>query len=95
VRVLASTAGTSTWVVLPEGCTANDAVNCPDLRGGHFITNASSTWQFDDFYDLALESNLGNTASGAFGFDRIGLDWQGTPCSVLYLADIVTSMLRA
>jgi hypothetical protein len=58
-----STAGTETWVVLPEGCTADGPSNCGDLRGGEFITNASSTWQFDNFYDLALESNLGIAAS--------------------------------
>lgn len=83
VRVLASTAGSSTWVVLPEGCTANDPSNCPDLRGGQFITNASSTYEFDNFYELALEANLGNTASGAYGFDRVGLDWQGSGGPIL------------
>jgi hypothetical protein len=78
-----STAGTETWVVLPEGCTADGPSNCGDLRGGEFITNASSTWQFDNYYDLALESNLGIAASGEFGFDRVGLGWQGSGGPVL------------
>ena len=78
MRVLISTAGTSTWVVLPEGCTTDGPTNCADLRGVEFNINASSTWQFNNYYDLDLESNLGLIDSGEFGYDTVGLGWQGS-----------------
>ena len=70
-------------MVLSEGCVTGDPKNCPDLRGGQFKPNDSSTWQAVDFYELGLETNLGNTDTGAFGFEKIGLDWQGSGGPVL------------
>jgi hypothetical protein len=78
VRVLISTAGSATWVVVPEGCVLDGPSNCADLRGQDFQRNASSTWEFNDYYELLLESNLGYTGSGGFGFDKVGLGWQGS-----------------
>ena len=78
VRVLISTAGTSTWVVLPEGCSNDAPSNCAALRGQEFNINASSSWQPNNFFDLALESNLGYTGNGEFGFDTVALSWQGS-----------------
>jgi hypothetical protein len=78
VRVLISTAGTATWVVVPEGCIAGGPSNCADLRGSEFNPNASSTWEFNNYYELEMESNLGYTGSGEFGFDTVGLGWQGS-----------------
>jgi hypothetical protein len=43
-----------------------------------FNTNASSTWSFKNYYELVLESNLGYTGSGEFGFDTVGIGWQGS-----------------
>jgi len=83
VRALISTAGTETWVVLPQGCTSDDPSNCADLRGQEFNINASSTWTSNNFYDLELESNLGYTGNGEFGFDTVGLSWQGSGGPVL------------
>ncbi|KAH6678196.1 aspartic peptidase domain-containing protein [Halenospora varia] len=83
VRVMISTAGSATWVVLPEGCVAGMPSNCPDLRGKQFNRNASTTWKFNNYYELQMESNLGYTGSGEFGFDKIGLDWQGAGGPVL------------
>jgi hypothetical protein len=75
---LISTAGTQTWVVLPQDCTTDAPSNCADLRGQEFSINASSTWSFNNYFDLELESNLGYVDSGEFGFDTVGLSWQGS-----------------
>jgi hypothetical protein len=65
-------------VVLPEGCAADALSNCANLRGQEFNINASSTWSPNNFYNLELESNLGYTGNGEFGFDTVGLSWQGS-----------------
>ncbi len=83
VRLLISTAGTATWVILPEGCPTGSRAECVNLRGQQFNWNASSSWQFNDYYDLVLQSNLGYAGSGAFGFDRVALGWQGDGGPVL------------
>lgn len=83
VRVLISTAGTATWVVVPEGCTSDGPSNCDGLRGQEFNVNKSSTWRFNNYYELLLESNLGYTGTGEFGFDTVGLGWQGSGGPVL------------
>jgi hypothetical protein len=75
---LVSTAGTESWVVLPQGCTAYTNISCAVLRGEEFNINASSTWSFNNYFDLELESNLGYTGNGEFGFDTVGLSWQGS-----------------
>jgi hypothetical protein len=80
---LISTAGTETWVVLPQGCTTDAPSNCADLRGEVFNINGSSTWSFNNYYNLALESNLGYTGNGEFGFDTVALSWQGSGGPVL------------
>ena len=84
VKVFISTAGTQTWVVVPEGCGSSDPSNCPALRGGEFALNQSSTWVSNlidppsNIYDLYVESNLGYTGSGEYGFETITLGWQGS-----------------
>ena len=75
---MVSTSGTATWVVLPEGCTTNGPSNCGTLRGQEFNITASSTWIPNNFYGLQLESNLGYTGNGQFGFDTVGMSWQGS-----------------
>lgn len=42
-----SIGGQETWVVLPEGCpdSAPNVNECPDVRGGLFTINASSSWE--------------------------------------------------
>ncbi|KAH0558895.1 hypothetical protein GP486_004474 [Trichoglossum hirsutum] len=76
VGVLISTAGFETWVVTPEGCTHNDPPDCPTLRGGLYDNSASSTWQPQNFHPLGLESVLGYSSGGEYGFDTVGLGWQ-------------------
>ncbi|KAI9855176.1 MAG: hypothetical protein M1813_000535 [Trichoglossum hirsutum] len=76
VDVLISTAGFETWAIAPEGCTHNDPPDCPTRRGGLFDNTASSTWQSQSHHPLGLESILGYTSSGEYGFDTVGLGWQ-------------------
>lgn len=83
VRVLISTAGSATWVVVPEGCPDGGVFDCTDLRGQSFNLNASSTWKFNDYYELVLESNLDYAGTGGFGFDKVGIGWQGDGGPVL------------
>lgn len=72
IRVIPSTAGSATWVVLPEGCEPS-STNCSDARGGLFNQSRSSTWRDLGLFTLALEQNLGHNESGAFGLDTISL----------------------
>ncbi|KAL8686343.1 MAG: hypothetical protein Q9218_007173 [Villophora microphyllina] len=85
VNVFISTAGYQTLVVAPEGCTSSDAANCAQLRGGIFNRNQSTTWDPNTFspnktgtFALGLEENLGYSANGEFGFDKVALGWQGS-----------------
>jgi hypothetical protein len=82
-RCLISTSGSATWVVVLEGCIIDGPSNCADLRGKLFNPNASSTWTFNNYYELQLESNLDYTGSGEFGFDKVGIGWQGSVAPVL------------
>ena len=38
-----------------------------------FLSNASSTWVSKGIYQLDIETNLGYTDNGDFGFDTVGL----------------------
>lgn len=83
VNVLISTAGYQTWAVVPEGCTPSDPPSCAVLRGGKFLTNQSSTWTRNNVttngtFTLGLELNLDYSGNGLFGYDTIGLGWQGS-----------------
>lgn len=86
-RILPSTTGSETWVVIPEGCEGilTNIPNCGILRGVEdfdgeasrgFQTNASSTWDLLGIYDLSTEQNLwgtdGNEAQ--YGLDTVTLD---------------------
>jgi hypothetical protein len=84
VKAFISTASTQTWVVVPDGCDSSDPPNCNLLRGGEFVLNQSSTWVPNlisppsNIYELYIESNLGYTGNGEYGFDTIALGWQGS-----------------
>ncbi|KAA6408257.1 MAG: Acid protease [Lasallia pustulata] len=78
VRVFPSTLTSATWVVVPEGCTSTDPGNCGSLRGGLFSVNASSTWVANEFFGLFYDSWLNFNGTGEFGFDTVGLSWQGS-----------------
>ena len=83
VKVIISTAGDQTWVVLHQGCTASDPANCGALRGGEFFPNQSTTWVLNNgsshgYFDLALKANLGYFGNGEYGYDTVTLGWQGS-----------------
>ena len=83
VKIFISTAGYQTWVVLPQGCTAADPANCVALRGGEFSPSQSSTWVLNNgssqgYFELALETNLGYSGNGEFGYDTVTMGWQGS-----------------
>jgi hypothetical protein len=65
----------------PAGCGAGDPTNCAQLRGEEYNYIASSSWIPNlanltaQIYDLGLESNLGYTGNGQYGFDDITLGW--------------------
>lgn len=83
MKVLISTAGTQTMLVAPEGCGAGDPINCKKLRGEFFNFNESSTYSplqvnlSSSIYALTLESELGYSGKGKYGFDDISFSWQG------------------
>lgn len=83
VKVLISTAGYQTWVVLTEGCISSDPPTCAISRGGTFHPNESSTWVANNvtlkgLFSLGLESNLGYSGNGEYGYDTVALGWQGS-----------------
>lgn len=83
VNVLRSTAGYQTWAVVLEGCTPSDPPSCAILQGGEFLTNRSTTWTRNNVttngtFTLGLELNFDYSVIGWFGYDIIGLGWQGS-----------------
>ena len=78
-----STAGSATWVVDPQGCPIDGIPDCTKQRGQVFNSNDSTSYEFNDYFELVLETNLNYTGSGAFGFDTVGVGWQGDGGPVL------------
>ena len=82
-RVLPSTKGGVTYVVLPDGCIAGvDPANCQESRGAEifnsaqnigFQTNLSTSWSEIGQYDIDLEEALNVTVGGLFGYDKVSL----------------------
>lgn len=74
VRVLPSTSGTFTTVIVPLGCnTTSNPSACDQARGGIFDPTKSKTWQDVGTYGLGMESNLGfANENGDFGIDSEG-----------------------
>lgn len=73
MRVLPSTAGSSTWVVFPGGCE-DPSSNCTDARGAVFDETASTSWNGLGLFDLGLLQNFaGYNQSGAYGLDTLSL----------------------
>ncbi|KAF2468987.1 acid protease [Lindgomyces ingoldianus] len=78
VRILPSTASTSTWVIYDQGCPSDAPNNCRDSRGGTFNPNNSLTWVPNSIFELGVESNLEFNVFGDFGFDSVTLGWPGS-----------------
>ena len=75
VRVLISTAGQATWVVIPVGCLNSTISTCDQSRGGLFNYTESKSWNSTGNYPLGLELNIGNDydKSGLYGHDTLAL----------------------
>jgi len=80
LRLFVSTTGYQIWVVAPQGCASLSQQACDNNRGNDFYYNQSSTWQEQGEYQLWIEQNLGldgSTDVGEFGFDTVGLGYDG------------------
>ncbi|TVY14856.1 hypothetical protein LARI1_G008295 [Lachnellula arida] len=93
VRLLPGTsasAGSTIWVVIPEGCVDvnPDLENCLNERGYLFQSNQSLTWSTQGIktgVDGAIfslntfeEGNLGLLGNGSYGYDTISLGLPGS-----------------
>ncbi|KAG0649371.1 hypothetical protein D0Z07_4122 [Hyphodiscus hymeniophilus] len=74
-RVIISTAGDETWVVVGQGCIQSYGSNCAFNRGGIFSVENSTSWVDIGLFSLELESNLGYTGNGQFGYDSVTLGY--------------------
>lgn len=73
VRVLVSTAGTNTWVVLPQACLGASS-DCANARGHPFNFTNSVTWKKEGIYQLGPnELNLGYNHSAYYGLETLSL----------------------
>lgn len=77
VRTFLSFQSYQTWVIVPQGCPAQDYNSCADSRGGIFNYNQSTTWDFIGKFDLYIEQNLGMYGNALYGYDAVGLAGQG------------------
>ena len=73
MRVFASWMSYQTWTVHPRGCQGVNISDCEASRGGFLTTNQSSTWDDVGLYAFEIETNLGMTGNGYFGYDVVGL----------------------
>lgn len=87
VPLLPGTSATTTnilWVLLHEGCTADDDPNprlaCPTARGPAFVRNESSTWSTRRLENRGLfnlnaipEGEVGLGGNGFYGWETVGL----------------------
>ena len=78
MRVLISTAGENTWVILPGGCPPgtpgiSSDETCTQSRGETFDPTKSSTWSAKGNYSLNIELNLGYNDPATYGFDTLTL----------------------
>ena len=73
--------------MIPLGCGAGDPADCSVLRGGEFLSSASSTWQNNtanissNIYALLVDPQFGYSGRAELGFDVVSLP--GTTETVL------------
>ncbi|KAK7183969.1 hypothetical protein DPSP01_012247 [Paraphaeosphaeria sporulosa] len=89
VRVFVSTASQQTWTVAKYACmrsefdsatnttTEKEDSDCRNSRGWTFDSNASSSWDYNGFYQLWIEKNLDYAGNGQYGWDTVGLGLPG------------------
>ena len=78
VKLLISTTATQPNAVVPQACNSTLPATCPYDRGGLLNKNSSSTWKDAGLYSLSIEQNLGNRATGDFGWDNITFGLPGS-----------------
>jgi hypothetical protein len=77
-RVYISTASQQTWVIDPFGCSNSKSVEaCADNRGQLFQSNISTTYIKQGLYDLYMLKNLNYSGNAQYGFDTIGIGYNG------------------
>ncbi|KAF2025360.1 acid protease, partial [Setomelanomma holmii] len=82
VRVIPSTASSSTWVIYENpGCNNVPVDDCAASRGKTFQPNSSSTHGSvslqGSIYELGVDENLlGRTVNGDYGYDTVTLGYQ-------------------
>lgn len=79
VRVLPASDQSSTWLIVPEGCTGDAGPDCAENRGRTYKRNESSTWKEYGSYELNtfLEERVGLDGNGLYGYDTLSLGWTG------------------
>jgi hypothetical protein len=81
VRVDISTTSQQVWVIAPKACiyshTGAEKAACGDSRGNLYYSNQSSTYQDQGLWDLYIESNLNYTGNAEYGYDVIGMGYDG------------------
>jgi hypothetical protein len=83
-RVLVSTAVQHSYVIHPKICEYVNKTVCTQLadsRGGIYNSNVSTTYEKENIYQIYMEKNLNYVANALYGYDQIGLgyDGQGMP----------------
>jgi hypothetical protein len=78
VDVNVNTVSSETWVVGVDGCPVD--TDCSSIRGGVFDIANSSTWHDKGFWDLGVDSQLGNDAYGDYGLELLEFGSTGVSC---------------
>ena len=78
--------GYQTWVVVPQGCTPTDPLDCVSSLEVQFESYKSTTWVSNNVtssetFALELETNLGYTGHGKDGYDTS--PWAGKAAEAL------------
>lgn len=76
-RVIVSTAGYESWVVVDQGCPPEYGAfrDCAFNRGNIFGVENSTSWVNIGLHELNLAENLGYEGNGLFGYDTVELGY--------------------
>ncbi|KAI9682257.1 MAG: hypothetical protein M1817_000311 [Caeruleum heppii] len=93
LRVMPSTAGSATWVILTTGCDTNLRSSCAESRGALFNPNESTTWSDRGFFGLELNTNLNYSGSGSYGLETVGVGLADGPGMPLLEKQVVAGII--
>ena len=76
-RVIVSTAGYETWVVVDQGCPPEYGAfrTCAFNRGNIFSVENTTSWVNIGLHELSLAQNLGYEGNGLFGYETVELGY--------------------